>query len=60
LNGEQVELPEDKLGNVGRLYEAFAKDDKSGYCSWDHAVRNHRILAAIERSIQEGKRQSYL
>lgn len=60
LNGEQVQLPEDKLGNIGRLYEAFAKDDKGGYNDWDHAVRVHRIVDAVERSCREGKRTRYL
>jgi hypothetical protein len=60
LNGEPVQLPEDKLGNIGRLYEAFAKDDKGGYNDWDHAVRVHRIVDAVERSCREGKRTRYL
>jgi predicted dehydrogenase len=59
LNGEQVQLPEDKLGNIGRLYEAFAMDDKGGYNDWDHAVRVHRIVDAVERSCREGRRTSY-
>ncbi|KAJ9114223.1 hypothetical protein QFC22_005675 [Naganishia vaughanmartiniae] len=60
LSGEQVDLPQDKLGNTGRLYEAFAKCDQSGYNDWDHAVQNHRIVDAVERSCKEGRRTSYL
>jgi len=63
LNGEQIQHREDKedrLGNIGREYEAFAEKDPAHYVDFDHAVARHKIIEAIEQSSKaDGKRINF-
>lgn len=58
LNGEKVDIVGVESGAVGILgaaWEAYADGDDQQYATIDDAVKNHRILDAIERSLLEGK-----
>jgi predicted dehydrogenase len=56
LNGTEVKLEKDSLGNVGRQYEAFAKGDTATILDFDHAVKRHQIIDAILKSAESGQR----
>ncbi|KAI0073804.1 NAD-binding Rossmann fold oxidoreductase [Panus rudis PR-1116 ss-1] len=58
LNGVEVPLEEsevDKLGYTGKAWLEFAKED-GNYPTIDDAVKLHRTIDAIERSIEEGRK----
>ncbi|KAI0075376.1 oxidoreductase [Panus rudis PR-1116 ss-1] len=57
LNGVEVPIEGseiDKLGNTGKAWLEFAKGGR--YTTIEDAVRLHRAVDAIERSIEEGKK----
>ena len=57
LNGEKVEIAGVEtgvLGILGAAWDAYADGDQP-YATIDDAVKNHRILDAVKRSLQEGK-----
>ena len=56
LNGEAVDVASDPLSNIAHNYKAFAEGDTSGYLDFEHAVKRHELIEAIERSAREGVR----
>lgn len=57
LNGELVPV-ESKggfVGNIKAAWEEFAKGKEGSYATLADAVRNRRLLAAIDQSAKEGK-----
>jgi predicted dehydrogenase len=61
LNGEAVKVEDElRVGNVSHEYAEFAKGPSGYYVDFDHAVKRHKVLDAIERSSREGKAVSYL
>ena len=57
LNDEEVALEGVPfVGNTGKNWEEFAKGDKGEYPTFDDAVDLHKLIDAIWRSSQEGKR----
>lgn len=60
LNGEVVTVDNEGgfVGNLKAAWEEFAKGDQGNYATLDDAVRNRRLLAAVDRSAKEGKRIS--
>ncbi|CCM04289.1 uncharacterized protein FIBRA_06460 [Fibroporia radiculosa] len=56
LNGEEVVPEQDGLTNPARAWAEFAKGPSGSYATLDDAVANKTLLAAIERSAEEGKR----
>ncbi|KJA23794.1 hypothetical protein HYPSUDRAFT_137383 [Hypholoma sublateritium FD-334 SS-4] len=57
LNGEKVEIAGVEtgvLGILGAAWDAYADGDQP-YATIDDAVKNHRILDAVKRSLKEGK-----
>lgn len=56
LNGEVVEVKESGDGvNLTSAWTEFAKGDKGEYPSIEDAIKTHRLLDAIDRSVAEGK-----
>lgn len=58
LNGEKVEIEgveSHVMGILGAAWEAYANGDEHQYATIDDAVRNHRILDAVHRSVEEGR-----
>lgn len=58
LNGEEVplEVPEgETLAILGAAWEAYAAGEEQQYANIDDAIRNHRILDAVTRSVEEGR-----
>lgn len=58
LNGERVEVAgteSELMGILGGAWEAYADGNEEQYATIDDAVKNHRILDAVERSLVEGK-----
>jgi predicted dehydrogenase len=43
------------LGNIAEGWSEFAKGDGGNYPTFEDALRNHRLLDAIERSAKEGR-----
>ena len=59
LNGDEVPLEEtelDQLGNTGKAWYEFAKGGEGKYTTIDDAVRIHRVLDTVQRSVREGKK----
>ncbi|EMD36015.1 hypothetical protein CERSUDRAFT_156755 [Gelatoporia subvermispora B] len=57
FNGEEVKVEsEDGLTNPGRAWAEFAKGEQGSYTTIEDAVQTRRLLDAITRSAQEGKR----
>jgi len=57
LNGEKVEFedgPSGVLYSVPAAWKAFADGKEGGYATIDDAVKNHKLLAAIEKSGESG------
>ncbi|KAF8184688.1 oxidoreductase [Pholiota molesta] len=58
LNSERVEVAgtdSEVMGILGGAWEAYADGIEGQYATIDDAVKNHRILDAVERSLVEGK-----
>ncbi|KAF8965735.1 NAD-binding Rossmann fold oxidoreductase [Flammula alnicola] len=58
LNGEKVEVAgteTELLGILGATWESYAKGEEGQYATIDDAVKNRRVLDAVERSLAEGK-----
>ncbi|KAF9483262.1 NAD-binding Rossmann fold oxidoreductase [Pholiota conissans] len=58
LNGERVEVEgssSETVGILGSAWAAYADGKKGQYATIDDAVKNHRLLDAIDRSLAEGK-----
>ena len=58
LNGEKVEVEGVEEGVVGTLvsvWDAYAAGEEGGYATIDDAVKTHRVLDAVERSLLEGR-----
>ncbi|KAF8965736.1 NAD-binding Rossmann fold oxidoreductase [Flammula alnicola] len=58
LNGEKVEVEAAETGLFGILgaaWDSYANGEEVQYATIDDAVKNQRILDAIERSLVEGK-----
>ena len=58
LNGKEVPLDEtelDKLGNTAKAWHEFSKGESGKYTTIEDAVKIHRVLDAVSRSIDEGK-----
>ena len=58
LNGEKVEIAGVEGGAIeilGAAWEAYASGEEAQYATIDDAVKNHRILDAVQRSLSEGK-----
>jgi predicted dehydrogenase len=55
---EHGQEPTGPVGNVGRLYEAYA--DGRYVPNWEHAVRRHAWVEAIQRSSANGRREAYM
>ena len=58
LNGEKVEIAGVEGGAIeilGAAWEAYAGGEEAQYATIDDAVKNHRILDAVQRSLSEGK-----
>ena len=58
LNGEKVEIAGGEGGAIeilGASWEAYASGEEAQYATIDDAVKNHRILDAVQRSLSEGK-----
>lgn len=58
LNGEKIEIDGTDthvMGTLGAAWEAYADGDEEQYANIDDAIRNHRILDAVKRSVEEGK-----
>ncbi|KAF8064998.1 oxidoreductase [Lyophyllum atratum] len=56
VNGEKVEVEGE--GAVKVEWEEFARGEEGGYATLEDAVKNKRLLDAIDRSAREGKRVS--
>ncbi|KJA15126.1 hypothetical protein HYPSUDRAFT_208120 [Hypholoma sublateritium FD-334 SS-4] len=57
LNGEKVDIAGVEtgvLGILGAAWDAYADGDQS-YATIDDAVKNHRILDAVNRSLAQGR-----
>ncbi|KAF8953634.1 NAD-binding Rossmann fold oxidoreductase [Flammula alnicola] len=58
LNGEVVEVEgaeTEVIGIVGAAWESYANGEKGQYATIDDAVKNQRLLDAVNRSLAEGK-----
>lgn len=63
LNGVEVPLEEtelDKLGNTAKAWAEYAKGEEGKYTTIDDAVRLHRVLDAVLKSIKDGKKVTLL
>jgi predicted dehydrogenase len=58
LNGERVDVAgtdSEVMGILGAAWEAYADGNEGQYATIDDAVKNQRILDAVEKSLAEGK-----
>lgn len=58
LNSEKVEIAgveSGALGIIGVAWDAYYADGDQPYATIDCAVKNHRVLDTVKRSLAEGK-----
>ncbi len=46
------------FGSIGEVYQAFAKGGK-GVVDFEEAVVRHKLVEAIQRSMEKGTRENY-
>jgi predicted dehydrogenase len=60
LNGESVEVKSGKsagfMGSLANAWAEYAKGESGEHATIEDAIRNHRLLDAIEKSAAEGRR----
>ena len=56
---QELEFPEKPFGGVGEVYEKFVEGGK-GSVDFEEAVKRHRMVDAMRRSLETGKSESYL
>jgi len=60
VNGEEVTVEANPLGNIGKEWSQMAVEDGGGCATIEEAVNVRKVLRGIEESAKQGKRYDFV